>query len=119
MGTRITSIPTSSVGCDPADASTPAVNTAAVLTYAAVPGQSHHIDGLVWSYAGGTPTGGNLQITDGGSVVFSMDITDQGAGFIPFSRPKRGSVNSALVITLTAGGSGVTGKVSVPNHWTE
>jgi len=29
------------------------------------------------------------------------------------------SANIALIITLSAGGIGVTGKVSVLNHWTE
>jgi hypothetical protein len=102
------------------DVATPASNTPAVITYAAGgSGVSHCIGGLVWSYSA-APTGGNLKIEDGsGNVVFSMDITAAGAGFIPFNPPKKGTANTALIITLAAGGNGVIGKVSIPAHWTE
>jgi hypothetical protein len=98
----------------------PASNTAAVLNYAAsgALSKSHFFQGLAWSYSGGDPTGGNLKIEDGsGNVVFSMDITSQGAGFVPFPEAMHGTGNTALIITLAAGGSGVTGKVSVLAHW--
>lgn len=102
-----------------ADVNAPASNTAAVVTYAAGgTGVQHIISGLAWSYSG-APTGGNLKIEDGsGKVVFSIDITSAGAGFIPFpTLMKQGSANTALIITLAAGGSGVTGKLSVLAHY--
>lgn len=49
-----------------ADVNAPAVNVAAVVTYAGVAGQQHYITGVAWSYYGGIPTGGNLTITDAG-----------------------------------------------------
>ncbi len=119
MAIPITAPETTAVSADTGDVATPVSNTAAVVTYVAVLNHSHYIDGIAWSYAGGNPTGGNLKIEDGAGVVFSMDITSAGAGFIPFSRPKYGTVGNAMTITLAAGGGGVTGKVSVINHWTE
>lgn len=101
------------------DVNAPAVNTPAVVTYAATPGQSHYITGVAWSYYGGIPTGGNLQITDAGAVVFDIDINEEGPGFFVFPSPKHSAVvNTAMVITLTAGGAAVTGKLSCLNHWT-
>lgn len=100
------------------DGHAPAVNTAAVVTYAAVAGQRHYITGVAWSYYGGIPTGGNLQITDAGAVVFDIDINEEGPGFFVFPSPKVSAlVNTAMVITLTAGGAAIAGKISILNHW--
>lgn len=98
----------------------PAANTAAVVTIdAAGAGVCNVVgNGLAWSYSD-DPTGGNLKIEDGaGNTVFSMDITSRGAGFIPLDVPLRGSPNTALVVTLAAGGAGISGKVNVLAHWT-
>lgn len=103
-----------------ADVNAPAVNTAAVVTYGASAGNYHVITGVAWSYIGGVPVGGNLLITDAGATVFSIDIAEEGPGFFTFPAPKRGAaVNTAMVVTLAAGGAGITGKVSVLNHWLE
>lgn len=109
----------SSIASAAADVHAPASNTAAVVTYAAAGvGVAHVLSGIAWSYSG-TPTAGNLKVEDGAATVLSLDITSAGPGFIPFDPPKKGAANSALVITLAAGGSGVSGKVSVLSHWTE
>jgi hypothetical protein len=102
------------------DAATPSSNTAAVVTYAAAGANvSHVINGIAWSYSA-APTAGNLKIEDGsGNVVFSIDITSAGAGFFPFPAAKKGTANTAMIVTLAAGGSAVTGKVSVLCHWTQ
>ena len=113
----VTSLIPSAIDASPNDVHGPSSDTAAVVTYAAAAGFSHHITGLVWSYSGGTPSGGNLRVTDGDSVVFNMDITAAGAGFVPFTPAKRGTTGSSMTITLAAGGTGVSGKVSVPAHW--
>lgn len=98
----------------------PSSNTAAVITYAAAgAGISHVISGIAWSYSG-APTAGNLKVEDGsGTTVFSVDITAAGPGFIPFSTPLKGTANTAMIITLAAGGSGVSGKVNALGKWTE
>jgi hypothetical protein len=98
------------------DVAVPSANAAATVTYNAIVGLSHVLSGVAWSYSG-SPTGGNLQITDGGTVVFELDITSAGPGFVPFSPPKRFAVDSQVVITLAAGGSGVSGKVNALGHW--
>ena len=45
--------------------------------------------------------------------------TSAGPGVIYFTPPKLGSVNTALILTLAAGGSGVSGVVSALTHWKE
>jgi hypothetical protein len=105
-----------------ADVHAPDANTAAIVNYAAAgEGVSHVVSGVAWSYGGtGTLVAGNLKVSDGaGAVVFDMDITDKGWGVIVFPRPKRGTANTALTITLSAGGENVSGKVSALNHWLE
>jgi hypothetical protein len=102
------------------DNNTPATNTNAVITYAAAgAGQVNVISGVAWSYSA-APTGGRLKIEDGsGNIVFDIDITAAGPGFIPFRPPKKGTANTALILTLYAGGSGVQGKVNALGAWTE
>jgi hypothetical protein len=96
----------------------PASNTAAIITYAALTGYSHVLAGLKWSYDA-APTGGNLKITDGGTLVFSEDITAAGPGFFDFEPPIMGTPGAAVVITLAAGGGGISGKVNCPSKWVQ
>lgn len=87
----------------------PASNTAAVVTLAAVDTFTRHlVHRVIWSYDT-DPTGGKLTITDGGTVIGEWDITRSGPGSLHFSTPF--AKNSAVVITLAAGGSGVQGKL--------
>jgi hypothetical protein len=102
-----------------ADFDTSDANLPAVVTYDAVAGKSHIITGIAFGYDG-EPTGGLLTVENGsGQIVFRIPVTTKGTGFIPFPKSKQGGVNTALIITLAAGGSGVKGYVSVLNHWTE
>lgn len=103
-----------------ADLHAPAANTAAVVTYAADTDEKHVIHGVAWSYSGG-PTNGNLKIEDvSGTTIFTMDITAAGPGSIIFPRPIRGAaINTAMIVTLAAGGSGISGKVNVLGHTKE
>jgi len=95
--------------------STPAEDTDATVTFAAESGIAHGITGLVWSYDA-VPTGGRITISGGTDVYLDMDITVDGAGFLPFTPEHIAPVGSALVVTLAAGGSGVTGKLTVLGH---
>lgn len=93
------------------DKSLPAANTAAALTFAAVAGQKHHLVYVAWSYSA-APTGGKLTVEDGvGTTVFEVDVTAGGPGSLALP-PIIGSVNTALVVTLAAGGASVTGKLN-------
>ena len=91
----------------------PASNTAAVVTLAASPDFKHAIRQLFWSYSGGAPVG-RLTITDGGVTVLVFDIT--AAGPAPMAINMMFETNSAVVVTLLAGGAGVTGKLTVESY---
>ena len=109
------------VACAAGDVHEPAANTAAVVTYTAAAAVKHVITGVAWSYVGGIPTGGNLKVEDvSGTTVFSIDIDESGPGSHEFPKPKKSAAaNTAMIITLAAGGAGVTGKLNITNHWTE
>ena len=113
-------VPVSEIGieCSSSDVHAPAVNTAAVVTYAAVKDFKHVITGISWSYAGGTPVGGNLKVEDvSGTIVWQIDIDQSGPGGFTFPQPKKSAAaNTAMIITLAAGGAGVTGKLNIDNH---
>lgn len=93
-------------------AAAPAVNTAAVITFAAVAGQSHRLTFLVVSY-NAAPTGGRLTVADGATNLVDMDVTAAGPLVVPLPPGGiKGSVNTAMTITLAAAGAAVSGKVS-------
>ncbi len=50
-------------------------------------------------------------------TVFTIAITAAGPDFIPFPVPKKGTANTAMIITLAAPGGAVVGKVNVLAHW--
>jgi hypothetical protein len=79
----------------------------------------HCLAGVAWSFSATPAAAAALQVKDGNNVLFNIDITAAGPGFIPFTPPKRGSANTVMTITLAAGGSGVVGKVNGVGHWTE
>lgn len=95
----------------------PAADTAAEVEIAAAgAGVCNVIRGVAWSYSA-EPTAGNLKIENGATTVFSMDIATAGAGFVPVFG--KGSANTALTVTLAAGGADVSGKLNVLETWTE
>lgn len=93
----------------PAAAQAPAANTAAVLTLAAdTLGGGWVLNGIRWSYSD-TPTNGSLTIAwENVSEVYP--VTSGGPGFLPFEG-HRFPANTAVTITLAAGGGSVTGRV--------
>jgi len=98
------------------DHNAPAANTAAVITYAADANRRHVIGQIVWSYDG-APTGGSVKVEDGsGTTIFEIAVTAAGPDQIIFSPRLSGSYNTAMVVTLAAGGAGVTGKLTARHH---
>lgn len=84
-------------------------DAAAAVTLAANANGRHAL-AVLWSYDG-APTSGNLTITDGGNTKVDIDIPsgyEVGSAGLFVAAP-----NSEVVVTLAAGGSGVTGKVTV------
>lgn len=88
-----------------------AANTAVVVTVPAHPQQYNYLHSLQWSYDG-APTGGKLTVQDGaaGTVIWEQAITAGGPG--GQDPDVVGSLNTALVVTLAAGGAGVTGRLA-------
>jgi hypothetical protein len=99
------------------DTGTAAANTQVQKTFTPGSGKSIYIGGLYWSYAGGTPAG-SLTITDNGTTVFQADITANGVNSLLFPQPIKFSTGNAVIVTLSAGGASITGKLNVRN-WTE
>lgn len=93
-----------------------ATNASATLTLTGVTGYGWCISGIAWSYSA-APTGGNIQITDGGNVVFNLDITAVGPNYIPFNPALEATVGNTLVATLAAGGVGIVGKLNFLGSW--
>lgn len=104
-----------------ADVAAPAANTAAVLNYAADAVKKHCLGGLCWSLDGAPAAGTTLKVEDGsGNVVFGPHaITQSGPGVVYFLPPKVGSLNTAMIATLSAAGNGVSGVLSALAHWKE
>ena len=102
---------------DPAAAlvDVPLANVAAVVTVAAVPGFRHYLKSFAWSYSAAPAAGSTMIVTDGGVQMFHQYVSAAGPGFqeFPGDRGLRMAANSALVLTLLAGGLGVLGSVSI------
>lgn len=97
----------------------PAANTAAVVTVTADANHSHILKQIFLSYSG-TPTGGSIKIEDGaGNTVWGpFAVTTSGIQVIIIDPPLAGTRNTALVVTLAAGGVGVSGVLAL-NAYTE
>lgn len=91
-----------------------ATHAAAVLTVAAPPtGDELILKELTVSYSA-APTGGNVQVTDGATLVLDVDVTVAGETSIPL--PEEGlrlHRGNALTVTLADGGAAIIGRVNV------
>ncbi len=90
----------------------PSANTAAVVTLAAVSDVSRLIDQVIYSYSD-LPVGGRLTISDGGETILDVDTDMSGPAALPLHKPIRTLENSTVIVTLAAGGAGVSGKINV------
>jgi hypothetical protein len=90
---------------------TTAADTATVVTIGAYPGAYNYLHGLQWSYDA-APTGGKITVQDGagGAILWEQAITGAGAG--GQDPDVLGSENTALVITMAAGGAGIVGRIA-------
>ncbi len=98
----------------PAGAS-PAVNTAAAWTLAANSNQGWAIKQIIFGY-GANPTTGSLTIVWGANTQ-TYPITNGGPGPLIFDPPRVFPINTAIVLTLAAGGSGISGTISDVGAW--
>jgi len=91
----------------------PSANTAAVVTLAADSEQCHVITAIEFGYDA-TPTSGTLTVTAGGTTIFKVPVVSAGPGRIGFPEGLHSdaALNQAVVVTLAAGGTSVTGFVN-------
>jgi len=91
----------------------PAANTDAVCTLAAEAGTRHALKKVWFSYD--ADPAGSITIVatvKGVETTFKLDVTVKGVDRIDFSELAMvGDANTAITITLAAGGQGVTGKL--------
>lgn len=98
---------------DATDLHAPAGNTAAVVTEAADASRPHVLAGIYCGYSA-TPTGGNIKVEDGsGNTVFTLPLATAGPHLITFEPPRCGTKNTALIVTLAAGGGAVVGALNI------
>lgn len=96
------------------DTATAAANTAVVITYAAQTYVRHAITQIKGSY-NATATAPTIKVEDGaGNTVFQQDLAVAAGPFaLDFTPALAGSINTALIVTLGAGGAAVVGKLNV------
>lgn len=87
-----------------------AANGPATIIIPQVAGRKHLLKSVLCGYTA-APTGGVLTVTDGAAVRASVPITSEGAA--PIKHDVIGTTNTAMTITLSPGGSGVVGHLSV------
>ena len=84
----------------------PASNTDAVVALT----KRQKLHGVIWSYSGGTPTG-SLIVSDG--TIRSKHTLTSATSNTFWYGGIRSRTGNDLTITLAAGGSGVTGEITV------
>ena len=90
----------------------------ATVTLAARTAQRWSIGGIAWSTEGGAlSTDLELNVflidTSATNLIWSVDINDDGAGFIIPAEPLKFPAGHAVLFELTSGGAGVVGKVNI------
>lgn len=95
-----------------------ATGTAAVLTLAASAGKRHVIAGVAWGCSDTPPAGTVLEVLDGAAVLHRFPITAPGPGAVPWP-DEAGSVNTNMVLQLSALGGSIVGYVEALGHRVE
>lgn len=92
----------------------PASDTAAVITIAAVSGVAHEVEQIGFSYDADPEAGAYVQIeSPSGTVLQKYYVTKAGPGPVPLGNScLKGAVGQELIITLTAGASGQSGTIN-------
>jgi hypothetical protein len=90
----------------------PSSNTACIITLAALTDAKYVIHAVQWSYTA-APTGGRLTIAFGASPTTELDVDIISGGPGGFGLDLAGAKNEQMVVTLSAGGSGITGKLNI------
>lgn len=91
--------------------STSSANAAATITLAANSDEFHAVHSIQCSYSA-APTTATVSVAIDGTTVFSMHVVGTEL-VIDLAKPIYGEKGEALVVTLSAGGSGIVGKLNV------
>lgn len=95
-----------------------AANTAASVTIHGKPGLDIVIYDLVWSYTGAGAAGGITIVGQTSGKGWGWDGLGAGYGAYTISADGiRFQTSEDVVVTLNAGGAGVTGKLNVGAQW--
>lgn len=100
-----------SVGAYPGHFLTGPPNNAIVITLVAGRKRGRMAGTIVYSYSA-APTGGRLTMA-GGGFGLDVDIVAGGPGVIPFHVPIHATDDANVVLTLSAGGAGIVGKLNI------
>jgi hypothetical protein len=99
-----------------AQTATAASNTNVVITLTAVAGKSHRLTFLAYDWSAAA-TSVQLTVEDGsGNTVLSFRTVTTATTVTAIPLPGsgiKGTPNTAMIITLTAGGSGVVGRLNI------
>lgn len=90
---------------------TSGANAAVSITLVGKAGYRHHVQQITWSYSG-TPTGA-LSTTGLEGDELTFDVVNGGPGGLALPPSAYGVVGANVVISLAAGGGGITGKLNV------
>lgn len=102
------------VAMDPALLHAPTSNTAAVVTVTAAPGRRHVLRQIRGSYSAAPAAGSTLIVEDGSGNTIDKQYLAAGGPFeFNYDPPLAGTTGAALIVTLAAGGSGISGAVQV------
>lgn len=96
---------------------TAAVNTAVTITVTGVAGQTIRLAALSGSYSA-APTGGTITVVVNGVTIFQADLTAAGLFVVPIAQG--GLICAAgfsAVITLTAAGAAIVGRLNVGSYF--
>jgi hypothetical protein len=89
-------------------------NTPAIVILQGHPGERRYISQIEWSYSSSPNANGSLTVEDGiGNIVKRLSIINGGPDELQFISPLAGTKGASWKITLSAGGNGRLGKVSV------
>lgn len=71
------------------------------------------IDSIHWSYSATPASPASILILDGPTVLYNVDITAAGPGFLPLQAAFNITGTNVLSVSLLSGGVGVVGKLNV------
>lgn len=87
-------------------------NAAVEIEIPAITDKRRIISSIIYSYTGSDPVG-MLTVNEENTTLFEISITSSGPGTVTFPKPLRSEVDGTLTIVLSAGGTGIIGRINV------